>query len=56
MIAINAADEHAGEINDVADIEKYYPGTVSGIREWFRWYILTRHIQRSHTRTRSAHI
>merc|ERR1712008_320659 len=25
-------------INDVDDIEKYYPGTVSGIREWFRWY------------------
>merc|ERR1711907_39635 len=23
---------------DVDDIEKYYPGTVSGIREWFRWY------------------
>merc|ERR1719191_830453 len=30
--------EHAKDINDVGDIEKYYPGTVSGIREWFRWY------------------
>jgi len=38
VIAINAADEKAGEINDVDDIEKFYPGTVSGIREWFRWY------------------
>eukprot|EP00962_Isochrysis_galbana_P035526 scaffold12189_cov104-Isochrysis_galbana.AAC.1 len=38
IIAINAADEHASEIHDVADIEKFYPGTVSGIREWFRWY------------------
>jgi inorganic pyrophosphatase len=38
VIAINAADEHAAEINDVGDIEKFYPGTVSGIREWFRWY------------------
>ena len=38
MIAISAADEHAKDINDVGDIEKYYPGTVSGIREWFRWY------------------
>jgi len=38
VIAINAADEHAGAINDVGDIEKFYPGTVSGIREWFRWY------------------
>mmetsp|Transcript_72855 Transcript_72855/g.133234 ORF Transcript_72855/g.133234 Transcript_72855/m.133234 type:complete len:304 (-) Transcript_72855:307-1218(-) len=38
VIAINAKDEKAGEINDVDDIEKFYPGTVSGIREWFRWY------------------
>jgi len=22
----------------VDDIEKFYPGTVAGIREWFRWY------------------
>jgi len=38
LIAIAASDEHADEIDDVADIEKFYPGTVSGIREWFRWY------------------
>jgi len=38
VIAISAADEHADKINDVGDIEEYYPGTVSGIREWFRWY------------------
>jgi len=38
IIAISAADEHAAEINDVDDIEKFYPGTVSGVREWFRWY------------------
>merc|ERR1711918_272869 len=38
VIAIAASDEKASEINDVDDIEKYYPGTVSGIREWFRWY------------------
>ena len=38
VIALNAADEHADAINDVGDIEKFYPGTVSGIREWFRWY------------------
>merc|ERR1712032_1790902 len=37
-IAIAASDEKAAEINDVDDIEKFYPGTVSGIREWFRWY------------------
>merc|ERR1719183_3033345 len=38
VIAINADDEHASKINDVGDIEAFYPGTVSGIREWFRWY------------------
>jgi len=38
VIAVNAADEHADAMNDVDDIEKFYPGTVSGIREWFRWY------------------
>jgi len=38
IIAINSADEHAASINDVGDIEKFYPGTVSGVREWFRWY------------------
>lgn len=38
IIAIAASDEHADKINDVGDIEEYYPGTVSGIREWFRWY------------------
>ena len=37
LIAIAANDEHAASINDVDDIEKFYPGTVSGIREWFRW-------------------
>jgi len=38
LIAIAATDAHAADINDVEDIEKFYPGTVSGIREWFRWY------------------
>merc|ERR1719261_2138816 len=38
VIAINAADPKAASINDVGDIEQFYPGTVSGIREWFRWY------------------
>merc|ERR1711988_1544251 len=38
VIAISASDEHADKINDVDDIEEFYPGTVSGVREWFRWY------------------
>jgi inorganic pyrophosphatase len=38
VIAISQSDPNFGKINDVDDIEKFYPGTVSGIREWFRWY------------------
>merc|ERR1719440_2354395 len=38
VIAISASDEHADKINDVDDIEAFYPGTVAGVREWFRWY------------------
>ena len=38
VLAIAASDPHADKINDVDDVEKYYPGTVSGVREWFRWY------------------
>jgi len=38
VIALNSADPHFDSINDVDEIEEYYPGTVSGIREWFRWY------------------
>ena len=38
VIAINAADPLANELNDIADVEKKLPGVVSGIREWFRWY------------------
>jgi inorganic pyrophosphatase len=38
VIAINAADPLANELNDIDDVEKKLPGVVSGIREWFRWY------------------
>ena len=38
VIALAKGDEHFDAINDVDDIDKFYPGTVSGIREWFRWY------------------
>jgi inorganic pyrophosphatase len=38
VIAISKSDPNFAKINDVDDIEKVYPGTVSGIREWFRWY------------------
>jgi len=38
VIVISDDDELAPYINDVDDIEKFLPGTVSGIREWLRWY------------------
>merc|ERR1719502_2019439 len=38
LIAISAADPLYSRLNSVSDIEELCPGTVSGIREWFRWY------------------
>jgi inorganic pyrophosphatase len=38
VIAIAANDPMASELHDVADVEAKLPGTISGIREWFRWY------------------
>lgn len=38
VLAINANDPMASKLNDINDVEKYCPGTISGIREWFRWY------------------
>ena len=38
LIAINASDPLADQVNDIDDVDKMYPGTVAGIREWFRWY------------------
>ena len=38
LIAISAKDPLFNQLNSVADIEDLCPGTVSGIREWFRWY------------------
>jgi len=38
MIAINSEDPLFAQLNDIEDVETKCPGTVSGIREWFRWY------------------
>ena len=38
IVAIDAEDRWAEELNDVADVERLLPGTVSLIREWFRTY------------------
>lgn len=38
VIAIRDNDPKAHELNDINDVEQKCPGTVSGIREWLRWY------------------
>jgi len=38
VIAIDASDEKAAACNDVADVEKEFPGTIDAIRTWFRDY------------------
>lgn len=38
VIAIKADDPLAKDLEDIQDVERRLPGTVSGIREWFRWY------------------
>jgi inorganic pyrophosphatase len=38
VIAIRTADKLASEMNDIQDVDAKLPGTISGIREWFRWY------------------
>lgn len=38
MVVINTADPLCDQINSIADVERLCPGTVTGIREWFRWY------------------
>lgn len=38
ILAVNAADEKAGLVNDIADVEAHYPGIVDNVREWFRVY------------------
>jgi inorganic pyrophosphatase len=38
VIAISAADPKAAQVNDVADVEKHFPGELEKIRVWFRDY------------------
>ena len=38
LIAVCADDPLADVLEDIEDVERHLPGTVSGIREWFRWY------------------
>lgn len=38
VICIRFDDPLADKLNDIADLEVHCKGTISGIREWFRWY------------------
>eukprot|EP00928_Gymnodinium_smaydae_P056573 TRINITY_DN3993_c0_g3_i2.p1 TRINITY_DN3993_c0_g3~~TRINITY_DN3993_c0_g3_i2.p1 ORF type:complete len:282 (-),score=57.93 TRINITY_DN3993_c0_g3_i2:113-958(-) len=38
LITIDTQDVLAEKLNDIADVDRVMPHTISGIREWFRWY------------------
>ncbi|KAK4491174.1 hypothetical protein RD792_001905 [Penstemon davidsonii] len=38
IVAISLDDPRASLVNDVDDVEKHFPGTLTAIREWFRDY------------------
>ena len=38
VVAIDVEDKWAPLLNDIDDVEKYIPGTLHAIREWFRLY------------------
>ncbi|XP_020596209.1 soluble inorganic pyrophosphatase 6, chloroplastic isoform X4 [Phalaenopsis equestris] len=38
IVAISLNDPRASLVNDINDLEIYFPGTVSAIRDWFRDY------------------
>jgi len=38
VLAIREGDPKFDLINDISDVDTHYPGTVAGVREWFRWY------------------
>ncbi|XP_043714117.1 soluble inorganic pyrophosphatase 6, chloroplastic-like [Telopea speciosissima] len=38
IVAISLDDPKASLVNDINDVEKYFPGTLTAIRDWFRDY------------------
>ena len=38
VVTIDAEDKWAPFLNDIDDVEKYIPGQLNAIREWFRTY------------------
>lgn len=37
LVTVRASDPLANKLNDIEDVDKELPGTIAGIREWFRW-------------------
>ncbi|UKJ90095.2 inorganic pyrophosphatase [Theileria orientalis] len=38
ILGVAPDDEHFDDINELEDVDVYYPGTTTGIMEFFRWY------------------
>ncbi|GIX63466.1 inorganic pyrophosphatase [Babesia caballi] len=38
MLVVRADDPHFDQIQDLADVDRFYPGTTTGILEFLRWY------------------
>ncbi|ORM42379.1 Soluble inorganic pyrophosphatase 6 [Babesia sp. Xinjiang] len=38
MFVVRKDDPNFADINDLADIDRVYPGTTTGVMEFFRWY------------------
>ncbi len=38
IITISTSDPWSGLLHDIPDVERYLPGTLESIREWFRTY------------------
>lgn len=38
MFVVRKEDPNFDKINDLCDVDQYYPGTTTGVQEFFRWY------------------
>ncbi|TRY51926.1 Inorganic pyrophosphatase [Cryptosporidium tyzzeri] len=38
VVCIRVCDPHASQLNNITDVEKYFPGTIDRIRRWFGLY------------------
>lgn len=38
IVVIDVNDPLASQLNDIADVEKHFPGLTGATRDWFRFY------------------